>query len=64
MTTVLVTGATGFIGSHLLQYLLKHDFQVIAYTRQQKVSTNVQLQWIQDFSELEKFQNKLKVILM
>lgn len=54
MTTVLVTGATGFIGSHLLEYLLKHDFQVIAYTRQQKVSTNVQLQWIQDFSELEK----------
>lgn len=54
MTTVLVTGATGFIGSHVLQYLLKHDFHVIAYTRQQKVSTNTQLQWIQDFSELEK----------
>lgn len=54
MTTVLVTGATGFIGSHLLEYLLKHDFHVIAYSRQQKNSSNTQLQWIQDFSEIEK----------
>lgn len=54
MTTVLVTGATGFIGSHLLEYLLKHDFHVIAYSRQQKNSSNNQLQWIQDFSEIEK----------
>ncbi|WP_010116254.1 TIGR01777 family oxidoreductase [Acinetobacter sp. P8-3-8] len=54
MTTVLVTGATGFIGSHLLEYLLKNDFHVIAYSRQQKNSSNTQLQWIQDFSEIEK----------
>ena len=53
MKTVLDTGATGFIGSHLLEYLLSHGFQVVGYSRQQKTSTNVQLRWIQDFSELE-----------
>lgn len=53
MKTVLVTGATGFIGSHLLEYLLSHGFQVVGYSRQQKTSTNVQLRWIQDFSEIE-----------
>ncbi|MEG0483224.1 MAG: TIGR01777 family oxidoreductase [Acinetobacter sp.] len=54
MKTVLVTGATGFIGSHLLEYLLSHGFQVVGYSRQQKTSTNIQLRWIQNFSELEK----------
>ncbi|MEG0406902.1 MAG: TIGR01777 family oxidoreductase [Acinetobacter sp.] len=54
MKTVLVTGATGFIGSHLLEYLLSHGFQVVGYSRQQKNSSNTQLQWIQDFSEIEK----------
>lgn len=53
MKTVLVTGATGFIGSHLLEYLFSHGFHVVGYSRQKKVSTNTQLRWIQDFSELK-----------
>ncbi|RKG35273.1 TIGR01777 family oxidoreductase [Acinetobacter rongchengensis] len=53
MKTVLVTGATGFIGSHLLEYLFSHGFYVVGYSRQKKASTNTQLRWIQDFSELK-----------
>lgn len=53
MQTVLVTGATGFIGRHLLEYLLAHDFQVIAFSRQQQITNHPQLQWINSFSALE-----------
>ena len=28
---ILITGATGFIGSHLTEYLVENEFNVIAY---------------------------------
>lgn len=53
MQTVLVTGATGFIGSHLLHYLLQHHFQVIALSRKMHISNHVNLQWIDSLTALE-----------
>jgi nucleoside-diphosphate-sugar epimerase len=31
--TILVTGATGFIGSHLTEYLIEKGYSVIAFDR-------------------------------
>ena len=51
--TVLVTGASGFIGSHLLPFLLKNNFQVIALTRQKnKASHHSDLTWVNHFDEI------------
>ena len=57
MKTVLVTGASGFIGTHFIHYLLENEpaepFQVIALSRKKQPITQGNLIWIQDFSELE-----------
>lgn len=29
---VLLMGASGFIGTHLIEYILQHNFEVIAYS--------------------------------
>ncbi|TCB59902.1 TIGR01777 family oxidoreductase [Acinetobacter terrae] len=51
---VLVTGASGFIGSHLLPYLLSRDYAVIGLTRQKnKISNHPDLTWIQNLDELK-----------
>ncbi|MCF7971115.1 MAG: NAD-dependent epimerase/dehydratase family protein, partial [Methylococcaceae bacterium] len=42
MKTVLLTGATGFLGSHIAKALLDNNFKVLAYCREQS-----------DFSRLE-----------
>ena len=51
---VLVTGASGFIGSHLLPYLLSRDYAVIGLTRQKnKISNHPDLTWVQSFEEIK-----------
>lgn len=44
--TVAVTGATGFIGKHIVQNLLSHGFNVRALTRSVKESSNDKLIWV------------------
>ncbi|MCG2606993.1 TIGR01777 family oxidoreductase [Acinetobacter sp. SM34] len=51
---VLITGGSGFIGSHLLPYLLARDYAVIGLTRQKnKISRHPDLTWIQHLDELK-----------
>lgn len=52
--TVLITGATGFIGQHLIAYLLAHDYQVIGMTRQlNKISSQPNLCWVSSFEQIK-----------
>ncbi|OTG81188.1 TIGR01777 family oxidoreductase [Acinetobacter sp. ANC 4648] len=52
--TVLVTGATGFIGQHLIQYLLAQHYQVIGLTRQKnKASNHQKLSWVSSFEQIK-----------
>ncbi|SPL71161.1 TIGR01777 family oxidoreductase [Acinetobacter stercoris] len=52
--TVLVTGATGFIGWYLIQYLLENRYLVIGLTRQKnKLSSRTNLIWINDFDDIQ-----------
>ena len=51
---VLITGGSGFIGSHLLPYLLARDYAVVGLTRQKnKRSNHPDLTWIQHLDELK-----------
>ena len=51
---VLITGASGFIGSHLIAYLLARDYAVVGMTRQKnKLSRHPSLIWIQQLDELK-----------
>ena len=44
---VLVTGASGFIGSNLLDYLLEKDYDVIGLSRQKNLpKIHPHLTWI------------------
>ncbi|AMW78089.1 nucleoside-diphosphate sugar epimerase [Acinetobacter sp. TGL-Y2] len=50
---VLVTGASGFIGTQLISYLLQQNYRVVGLTRQKnKVAQHPAMQWINDLEEL------------
>ena len=52
--SVLITGGSGFIGSHLLPYLLARDYAVFGLTRQKnKRSTHPDLTWVQSLDQLK-----------
>ena len=51
---VLITGASGFIGTRLTEYLLAKDYAVIGLSRKKDlVSPHPDMQWITDLSELK-----------
>lgn len=52
--TVLITGASGFIGSYLLPFLIARGYYIIALTRQHnRVSTHSALRWVNDLDQIE-----------
>ncbi|WP_313484264.1 TIGR01777 family oxidoreductase [Acinetobacter variabilis] len=54
---VLMTGASGFIGSHLVKFLLARDYAVIGLTRQKKLrEERPDFHWINDLEELKNHQ--------
>lgn len=50
--TILITGASGFIGGHLLPYLLERDYRVIALSRKNRTSDHHNLRWVQKLSQV------------
>ncbi|OUU25790.1 MAG: NAD-dependent dehydratase [Candidatus Endolissoclinum sp. TMED37] len=53
---ILVTGSSGFIGSHLSEYLVKKGYQVVAFDR---YNSNNHYGWL----EKSNYKNKIKFIL-
>ena len=51
MKNILVTGANGFLGSHLVRNLLEHNFSVTALVRSKKKLENIP--WQQDVNIIE-----------
>lgn len=61
---VLVTGATGFIGSHLCQHLLHWDAIVYGLSRYKQFSEDGSIQWLQadvrSFNEMQQIFTRIK----
>ena len=53
---ILITGATGFIGSHLVELLIEKGYSVVAFDR---YSINNDWGWLEN----SKFKNEMEVIL-
>lgn len=52
-----MTGASGFIGSHLVKFLLARDYAVIGLTRQKKLrEEHPDFHWINNLEELKNHQ--------
>ena len=56
MMKILVTGSSGFIGSHLTEYLVKRGYRVVAFDR---YNSNNHYGWL----EKSKYKKKIKFIL-
>ena len=56
MTKILITGATGFIGSHLTELCVEKGFNVVAFDR---YNTNNHWGWMED----SEYKNDIEIIL-
>jgi len=54
--TILITGGTGFIGSHLAEFFVRKKFNVTVYD---KYNSNNSVGWLKD----SLFKNKIKIVL-
>ena len=56
--TILITGATGFIGNYLINELLKHNYNILATSRlnEQKINT----EWINNTDYIQANLNEKK----
>lgn len=61
IATVLITGASGFIGGHLLPYLLQQDYRVVALSRHHHPITHPNLRWVQKLSQVD--QEKIDYVI-
>lgn len=51
--TILMTGASGFIGQYLVTHFLEQGYFIYALTRQiNKISTHPKLNWVNEFAEI------------
>ena len=58
---ILITGATGFIGSHLLVDLIDLNFEVLAISRSKGPDLGKNLTWVsEDISSLESLKHKIE----
>ena len=59
---VFITGATGFLGKHVLDLCVKKNFQVLILSRKRKSNKNSKnIKWVySDLSNLKIITNKLK----
>lgn len=49
--SVLITGASGFIGSHLIAFLVTRGYEIIALSRQLRSNSHA-VTWIRDFEQI------------
>ena len=56
MKKILITGGTGFIGSHLSEYMVRKGYKVIVYD---KYNINNSWGWLEN----SKLKNEIEVIL-
>jgi 2-alkyl-3-oxoalkanoate reductase len=57
---VFVTGATGFLGGHLMERLLSENYQVVALTRTKDALANFPVQEVVgSFNDMQKWEEKL-----
>jgi nucleoside-diphosphate-sugar epimerase len=58
-STVLVTGANGFIGSHIIDQLLQLDYRVRGTVR-----TEAKGKWVQDYFDEKYGHGKLELVVV
>ena len=58
-STVLVTGANGFIGSHIIDQLLQLDYKVRGTVR-----TEAKGKWVQDYFDEKYGHGKLELVVV
>jgi NAD dependent epimerase/dehydratase len=56
VSKILITGATGFIGSHLTEFCIEHGFEVVAFDR---YNPNNHWGWMEDSD----YKNEMEVVL-
>ena len=61
---ILVTGATGFLGTYVIDELLEHNYSIVAFGRNEKIGTALEGERVQfikgDLSYIEELRQAFK----